>query len=96
LQAYKKLRAVVALGGISCEVFTGHAMVGSVEGTNWPTYEPSLKKQVSHVWTGYDPQAVMENPSLSGSIYRVIFMACKEAGLNPEPVMGVPTFDFKK
>ena len=96
LQHYKRLRALVALGGISSEVFTGHTQIGNAEGTSWPVYEPALKSQLSHVWVAYDPAAVMENPSLSGSIYRVIFKACEEAGLKPEPIMGVPTFEFNR
>lgn len=96
LQNLPKLRSVVALGSLPCEVLCGHTQVGSAAGWHLPPYEPNLRGKVDHVWVAYDPLYAIEKPVESGAIFRVIYKAASEAGLGPNLVKGVPAFDFGK
>jgi hypothetical protein len=89
------LKSVVAVGALPCEVLAGYDKVGACEGTHWPVYEPSLKSKVNHVWVCYDPLYVMEKPSESVAVFRVLWQAAEEANLNPH-VVKVPSFNFRK
>lgn len=93
LQNMPNLRALVAMGALSCETFTGHATIGDRAGAEWKPREIWLEPLLEHVWVSYSPGYVLESPSESGAIFRVIWKAAEEAGFTPK-VTRVPPFDF--
>jgi hypothetical protein len=52
-----------------------------------------MKQFIKHVWIGFSPGLVKEKPSEAGSIYRVLFVAAEEAGLNPH-VAKIAPYEF--
>jgi len=93
LQNMPNLRSIVAMGALSCEVFTGSATVGTHAGAEWTPREKWLQSRLSHVWVSYSPGYVLEKPSEAGAIFRVLWRAAEEAGLSPVSTKQ-PAFDF--
>lgn len=84
LEKLKALKAMVVLGALGCETMTFDKTVGNKAGAEWPLASPIMSKYVDHVWVGFSPGLLAEKPAEAGSIYRVIWMAAEEAGLNPK------------
>lgn len=93
LQNMPNLKSLVAMGAISCETFVGSATVGDRAGAEWEPREMWLRKIIPHVWVSYSPGYVLEKPSEAGAIFRVLWKAAEEAGLEPR-VTKVPNFEF--
>lgn len=83
LEDMPQLAALVGLGSLCCEAFTGAKSVGEKQGAEWVPLSPLMKRFVPHVWIGYSPGIVKEKASEAGAIFRVIWRAAEEAGLNP-------------
>lgn len=80
-----KPKAIVVLGQTSLEAFTGRSKVGDFSERKVVAWEGIVKKYVSHVWVSYGPAyPIYGDPSVSVEIYRTIYMAAKEAGLEPK------------
>jgi len=95
LQELPNCKTVVGLGTLSGEVLTGYGKIGEIEGTHWPYIESQmLAIGIESVWVGYNPCYVMEKPGEAGGVYRVIWMAACEAGLNPIFHPEVKPFQF--
>lgn len=98
LQNMPNLKTVVAMGGLSCEVFTGSATIGERAGAEWQPREMWLRERIEHVWVSYSPGYVVGEKGKTaeaGAIFRVLWRAAEAAGLNPK-VTKVPNFDFDK
>lgn len=93
LEELASLQAVVVLGGLGCEAITLHKTIGDKVGAEWAPLSPIMKGLIKHVWVGYSPGLLKEKPAEAGSIFRVIWMAAAEAGLNPT-VANIPLHDF--
>ena len=87
-------KVVVGLGTLCGEVLTGYAKIGEIEGSFWRPIEPFMRSRFVHVWIGYNPGYVMEKPGESGGVYRVLWKACEEAGLNPAFQKDVKPFNY--
>jgi len=94
LQDMPNLKALVALGSLGCETFTGDKTVGARAGAEWPPLGHTMKSLVPHVWIGYSPGMLQEKPSEAGAIYRVIWAAAEEAGLAPQFNPNLKPFQF--
>lgn len=94
LQKLPHIKAIVGLGSLSCETFTMVKEVGKRAGADWEPISPIMKQHVDHIWIGISPGVLKEQPAEAGSIFRVIWMAAEEAGLNPEVDESVKPYDF--
>lgn len=94
LQEMPHLKAVVVLGALGCETMTHCKTVGDKQGAEWEPISPLMRQHVPHVWVGFSPGLLREKAGEAGSIYRVIFMAAKEAGLNPKPNLAIKPYEF--
>lgn len=88
------LQTIVALGALGCETFTLAKKIGTKQGCEWKPASPLMQQHSEHVWVGFSPGLLKEKPSEAGAIYRVIFMAAKEAGLKPR-VAKIQPYDFQ-
>lgn len=93
LQELKQLRALVVLGSLGCEAMTMHKTIGDKAGAEWMPASHLMRQFVPHVWVGFSPGLVKEKPSEAGSIYRVLWRAASEAGLNPK-IANIPLYEF--
>lgn len=93
LASLQKLRAMVVLGSLGCETMTGVKEIGKRQGAEWEPVSMLMRKYIKHVWVGFSPGLLKEKPSEAGSIYRVIFKAAEEAGLNPH-VAQIAPYEF--
>jgi hypothetical protein len=83
------------LGTLGCELVTGSKEIGLWEGEKWPPLGYFMKQIVPEVWIGYSAGYVQEKPSEAGGVFRVLWCAAEEAGLNPK-VTQVKPFNFEK
>lgn len=93
LQALKNLKAMVVLGSLGCETITMSKEIGTKAGAEWEPLSSMMKKYIKHVWVGYSPGMLSEKPAEAGAIYRVIWKAAEEAGLNPT-VANIKPYEF--
>lgn len=94
LEDLPHLRAVVGLGSLACETFTGVKEIGLKAGVSWEPISPIMRQLCPTIWIGYSPGSVREKPSEAGAIYRVIFRAAEQAGLNPKPNLSIKPYEF--
>lgn len=79
-----KPKAVIAMGATACEAFVGSEKVANFEGTFWTPLEPRVREIVDSVWITYSPAYALQDPAESVTIYRTLFAAAIQAGLNPK------------
>lgn len=91
-----KPKAIVAMGSKACEAFIGSEKVGNYEGTHWIPTEPAVREYVPHIWVTYSPFYALEKPAESVTIYRTLFRAAEDAGLQPTLDENVTPFDYGK
>lgn len=89
-----KPKAIIAMGTIACEAFTGSSEIGEYEGARWTSNEPRVREIVDAVWISYAPAYALESPAESVGIYRTLFAAAKEAGLKPKLNTKIPLYDY--
>lgn len=77
-------KAIVSLGQVSLEAFTGKSKVGDYEGQRVRSWEPIVSELVDGVWVGYGLTYILMFPSDSYRTFRVIYKAAEEAGLRPK------------
>lgn len=94
LKTLQHCKTVVGLGSLAGEVLTGYGKIGEVEGCSWVPIERPLRDLGINVWIGYSPGYALEKPSESQGIYRVLWKAAEEAGLNPVFDPSVKPFPF--
>ena len=82
------------MGSVACEAFIGEQKVGNFEGTCWIPNEPFVREFVERVWITYSPAYALEDPSNAVSIYRTLYQAAEEAGLNPKFNKEAKAFDY--
>lgn len=78
-----KPKSIAVLGELSLEAFTGKTRIGQYEGQQVRAWEPVVADYCTQVWIGYGLTYILMFPSDSYRVFRTIFMAAKEAGLNP-------------
>lgn len=88
-------RAIVALGQVSLEAFTGKTQVGEYEGQRLIPWEPVVRDYTSGIWCGYSINYALISPSDTYRIFRVIFKAAQEAGLKPRPNPNIAPFQWR-
>jgi uracil-DNA glycosylase family 4 len=83
LQSIQDLRSIVALGELSAQAFAGRGRLGTLVGADWTPCESAVASVVKKIWVGYSPGYALNSPAESAAIYRIIWKAAEEAGLNP-------------
>lgn len=84
LQNMPNLKAIVALGAVSSEAFTHRTAIGETEGCDWFAMENGVRELgVENIWVAYSMAYLFEKPSETPSVYRVLWKAAEQAGLNP-------------
>lgn len=89
-----KPKAIATLGQVSLEAFTGKTQLGPNIGRNIRAWEPVVRDYAEHVWVGYSLTYILLYPSDTPSVFRVLFQAALEAGLNPKIDPTVPPFHW--
>lgn len=88
-------KAIVVLGDVSLEAFTGKTKVGKYSERKVPAWEGVVRKFVPHVWVGYSLLNILYgNISDTVPVGRVLWNAATEAGLNPKPNPKVKPFTW--
>lgn len=90
-----KPKAIAVLGQVSFEAFTGAGKVGEHEGRRLRAWEPVVRDFVDGVWCGYSLAYILISPSDAYRVFRVLYKAAEEAGLNPELDPSVPPFVWR-
>lgn len=77
-----KPKVIVCMGRLACEFAMGSDKIGNYEGTKWvPNHQ--LRNFINEVWITYNPAYGLEAPAEAVGIYRTLFTAAQDAGLNP-------------
>ncbi len=77
-------KAIVVSGGTSLEAFTGKTKVGDFQEDCLKAWEGVVRKFVKHVWVCHSAAYGMASPASIIPIFRTVFQAAEEAGLNPK------------
>lgn len=87
------IRSIASMGSISCEAFFGGAQLKTKNGLK----AQSHNKEIGKVWVTSSPASCLPpgSPSETYRLYRVLFMAAKDAGLNPQHNPNFKPFDFQ-
>lgn len=93
----KRLRpsSIAVLGQVSLEAFTGKTQIGSWVGQRVRAWEPVVRDYSEHVWVGYSLQYILVSPSDTPGVFRVLFQAAHDAGLNPRIDPTVPPYHWR-
>ncbi len=95
LQTMPNLKSIVAMGKIALEAFTGNTEIGKFEDCSWEPREPQIRELgIPHIWVTYSPLYCFEKPAETPSLYRVVWRAAVEAGLNPQETK-VPPYKWE-
>lgn len=90
-----KPKAIVVLGDTSLEAFTGKSKCGEFVEQQVVAWEGVVREFVPKVWVGYNPQySLFGDPGSTVSLARVLWMAAKQAGLNPKVNTNVEPFKW--
>lgn len=85
LQTIPNLKAIVTLGKVALEAFTGNSELKNFAGMSWPASEPAVRDcGIDRIWVTYNPNYVLEKPAETPEVYRVIWRAAEAAGLQPK------------
>lgn len=76
-------KAIVCLGNVSLEAFTGKTKIGEYEGRRIWAWEPVVRDYTDGVWVGYSIAYLQQYPGDAPSVFRTIWRAAEEAGLKP-------------
>lgn len=91
-----KPKAIVALGQTSLEAFTGCTRIGDYEGRSVDCWEGIVRKHgPSNVWIGYSINYILVSPAETPNVFRTIFRAAEQAGLNPKLDPSVPPYKWR-
>lgn len=84
LQTMPNLKAVVTMGRVALEAFTGNSELKNFVGMSWQATEPAVRDcGIDRVWVTYNPLYLLEKPAETPEVYRVIWRAAEAAGLQP-------------
>lgn len=88
-------RVICVLGQASMEAFSGKTKLADCEGQEFKAWEGVVREHSPMVWIGYSVAYALIAPSDSGRIFRTIFAAAKQAGLNPRLNPTIPPFRWR-
>lgn len=77
------VKSIVTMGAASCEAFFGGAQLKTKEGTKSNPHDKEIRAKVNQVWIAYAPAYADATPAETLRLYRVMFRAAQQAGLNP-------------
>lgn len=84
LENLPHLKAICILGSLGSETFLGVKTVGDRAGAEWTPLSPFVRRFVDHIWVGFSPGLLREQPAEAPAIFRVIWKAAEDAGLRPK------------
>lgn len=85
LQTMPNLKSIVAMGRIALEAFTGNSELAKFEGMSWHAAEVGVRNcGVERIWVTYNPNYLLEKYAETPEVYRVLWKAAEEAGLQPK------------
>lgn len=90
------VKSLVVMGRIACEAFLNGADLKSKEGCYWQPAEAKVQAIINKLWVTYSPAYIIQSPSESPRLYRVLFRAAEEANLNPKWNPKVKPLDLGK
>lgn len=88
-------RAIAVLGQVSLEAFTGRTQIGNWVERAIHATEQFVQDYVSEVWVGYSINYILTSPSDTPSVFRVLYSAAQDAGLNPKLNPNIPPFQWR-
>lgn len=91
-----KPKVLVGFGQVTLEAFTGRTRIGEHVEQRIRCWEPVVRDYAEHIWMAYNLNYILGYPSDTQNNFRVLFMAAKEAGLNPKVNPTVPPFRWTK
>lgn len=90
-----KPRSIVVAGQASFEAFTGGGKVGDNEGRKHRAWEGVVRDYCEGVWCSYSINYILTSPSDTPRVFRTIYRAAEEAGLNPKLDPTVPPYQWR-
>lgn len=87
-------KAIVTLGQVSLEAFTGKGKVGDHSEHRVHAWEPVVNRIVDGVHVGYSLEYCLISPSDSVQVFRTLWNGAVEAGLKPKLNPKIPPFHF--
>lgn len=93
LQNMPNLKKIVGMGTLSLEALTGSSEMKHFEGESWTPREVELR-QFGEVWITYSPAYLDEKPAEIPNVYRIIYTAAQQAGLDPRPNLSYPHLNW--
>lgn len=88
-------KAIAVLGQVSLEAFTGKTGIGGYVERKVRAWEPVVSRFVREVHVGYSINYILTSPADTVGVFRVLFEAAKDAGLNPKLNPNVPPFSWR-
>jgi uracil-DNA glycosylase family 4 len=88
-------KAIVILGKVSLEAFTGKSDVSMYQGRKVPCWEPVVRDIVPEVWVGYGLQGILISAGDAHRVFRVLYYAAQDAGFKPKIDPTVKQFQWK-
>ena len=83
------------MGKMACEAFLGGKQTKDREGAKWQPVEKVLRDYIKQIWVSYAPGYSLQDPSEIVTLYRVLFKAAEDAGLNPKFNPNVKMFEWE-
>lgn len=90
-----KPKAIVISGSVSLEAFTGKTNVGEYHESSVRAWERPVRDIVTNVWVCHSAMYAMSSPAATVPIFRTVFQAAQEAGLNPRLNPRFPNIRWK-
>lgn len=95
LQNMPNVKKIVGMGSLSLEAMVGSSEMKHFEGESWTPRELELR-QYGEVWITYSPAYLDEKPAEIPNVYRILFTAAQQAGLDPRPNLSHPHLAWDK
>lgn len=89
-----KPKAIIAMGALSSLAFVGQGKVGLAVESKWTPTEPFVREFVPHVWIAYSAGYPLQDPAESVGVFRTLWRAAEDAGLNPKINLKEQPFDY--
>lgn len=90
-----KPKVIVTLGELALFALTGKHQIGKAEGDRFRAWEGVVNQYAPHVWATYSLAYALTSPSGTPKVFRTMFSAAEEAGLNPQLNPRIKPFQWR-